>query len=58
MNKLARMILDIGSVNENRRYNVTSALIGWAHTHNDPDLGTHKIVMGYTLYMDRDTLHA
>ena len=24
------------SVNERRRYNVTSSLIGWAHTQNDP----------------------
>ena len=52
------MILDIGSVNKRRRYNVTSALISWAHAHNDPDLGTQNIVMEYTLYMDSDTLHA
>ena len=25
----------MGSANERRRYNVTSSLIGWAHTQND-----------------------
>ena len=30
------IILGMGSANERRRYNVTSSLIGWAHTHNDP----------------------
>ena len=30
------IILGMGSANERRRYNVTSSLIGWAHTQNDP----------------------
>ena len=30
------IILGIGSTNERRRYNVTTSLIGWAHTQNDP----------------------
>ena len=47
------MILGIDFTNEKRRYNVTSTLIGWAHTLNDPGLCIHNIVMGYTLYMDR-----
>ena len=29
-------ILSMGSANERRRYNVTSSLIGWAHTQKDP----------------------
>ena len=29
-------ILCMASVNERRRYNVTSSLIGWDHTQNDP----------------------
>ena len=28
--------LDMGSANEKRHYSVTSFLIGWAHTHNNP----------------------
>ena len=28
----------MGSTNENRRYNVTSSPIGWAHTKNGPDM--------------------
>ena len=30
------IILGMGSANERRRYNVTSSLIGRAHTQNDP----------------------
>ena len=30
------IILDIGSFIVRRRYNVTSSLIGWAHTKTDP----------------------
>ena len=33
----AGIILGMGSANE-RRYIVTSSLIGWAHTQNDPCL--------------------
>ena len=29
----AGIILGMGSANERWRYNVTSSLIGWAHTH-------------------------
>ena len=32
----AGIILSMGSANESRRYIVTSSLIGWAHTQNDP----------------------
>ena len=44
----------MGSANERRRYVVTSAHIGWAHTHNDPydmisevisDLWNHNLPM-------------
>ena len=31
-------ILCMGSANERRRYSVTSSLIGWAHTQNDPSV--------------------
>ena len=34
--------LDMGSANERRRYNVTSSLIGWSHTNNDPGLWCHN----------------
>ena len=34
--KLARIILDMGSANERRRYIVTSSLIACGHTKNDP----------------------
>ena len=30
------IIVGMGSANERRRYNVTSSLIGWAHTQNGP----------------------
>ena len=30
------IILGMGSANKRRRYNVTSSLIGWVHTQNDP----------------------
>ena len=33
---LAGIILGVGLANERRRYIVTSSLIGWAHTENDP----------------------
>ena len=33
---LSGIILDMGSFNERRRYIVTSSLIGWVHTGNDP----------------------
>ena len=32
----AGIILSMGSANESRRYIVTSSLIGWAYTQNDP----------------------
>ena len=32
----AGIILGMGAANERWRYNVTSPLIGWAHTQNDP----------------------
>ena len=32
----SKINLGMGSANERRRYNVTSSLIGWAHTQNDP----------------------
>ena len=36
------IIPGMGSANERRRYNVTSALIGWAHTQNDLWIIMHK----------------
>ena len=35
----AGIILCMGSANERRRYNVTSSIIGWALTQNDPCAG-------------------
>ena len=32
----SRVILDMVSAYERRRYNVTSTLIGWVHTQHDP----------------------
>ena len=32
----SEIILGMGSANERRCYIVTSSLIGWAHSHNDP----------------------
>ena len=32
------MILDMASDSKSRRYIVTSSLIGWIHTHDDPCL--------------------
>ena len=39
----------MGSANEGRHYTVTSSLIGWAHTQNDPCImeENYKIVMFY-----------
>ena len=42
-----RHLLSLGSVNKRRRYNVTSSLIGWAHTQNDPY--TCACSSGYTV---------
>ena len=36
MDGLGGIILCMRLANERRRYNVTSSLIGWAHTQNDP----------------------
>ena len=33
--------------NESRRYNVTTSLIGWAHTYTDPDMTGIKCVTEY-----------
>ena len=38
----ADIIPGMDSTNERRRYNVTSSLIGWAHTQNDSWYGNHK----------------
>ena len=35
---IAGIILGMGSANERRYYNVTSSVIGWAHTQNDPGI--------------------
>ena len=43
------IILGMGSANERRRYNVTSSLIGWAHTKTDPHTATKSSqIFGYT----------
>ena len=36
LNHIIWIILCMRPANERRRYNVTSSLIGWAHTQNDP----------------------
>ena len=36
MNTVPGIILWMRPANERRRYNVTSSLIGWAHSQNDP----------------------
>ena len=36
------IILDKGSANERRGYIVSSSLVGWAHTHDDPCYGIRK----------------
>ena len=36
IDRVTGIILAMGSANERRRYIVTSSLIGWAHTQNDP----------------------
>ena len=41
---ISGIIFGMGSANERRRYIVTSSLIGWAHTNNDPGL---SICSGY-----------
>ena len=35
------IMLAMGSANERRRYDVTSSLIGWTYTHNDPWLSPY-----------------
>ena len=42
------VILGMGSANERRRYNVTSSLIGWAHTQNHSSciIVTHLLQLG------------
>ena len=46
------IMLGMGSANEGRRYNVTSSLIGWAHTQNDLCMYTLARVYNYWyLYM-------
>ena len=37
----AGIVLCVCPANEGRRYNVTSSLIGWAHTQNDPVSANH-----------------
>ena len=46
-NNYAGIILCMRPANERRRYNVTSSLIGWAHTQNDPccDFSMARIIL-------------
>ena len=39
----AGIILCMRPANERRRYSVTSSLIGWAHTQNDPRKGVNEL---------------
>ena len=51
MDRYPGIIVGIGSSNEGQRYIVTSSLIGWAHTHNDPwipDDFPHMLQAQYT----------
>ena len=41
---VARIILDMCSANERRRYNVTLSLFCWVHTQNNPYLVTFEII--------------
>ena len=45
----AGIILCMHPANERRRYDVTSSLIGWAHTQNDPCDGIHVVAVGLSL---------
>ena len=38
-NNKVGLILGFGSASQRRRYNVTSSLIGWRYTQNDPCKG-------------------
>ena len=50
----AGIILWLCPANERRRYIVTSSLIGWAHTQNEPWKGSlHFLVQNRTLLSDR-----
>ena len=44
---IARIILCMDSANERRRYNVTSSLIVWAHTQDDPYNGQFVVYKFY-----------
>ena len=39
------IILGMDSANERWRYTVTSSLIGWTHTHNDPCIWDLNLVI-------------
>ena len=41
---IAGIILGVGSDSEKWHYNVTSSLIGWGHTQNDPCIVFTKVV--------------
>ena len=43
---MAGIILCMHPANERRRYNVTSSLIGWAHSQTDPCLGGRLFAVG------------
>ena len=46
------MILCMGSANGRRHYNVTSSLIDWAHTQNDPSYSiSHKIYAVWSCFV-------
>ena len=49
---VAGIILCMHPANGRRRYNVTSSLIGWAHTQNDPCCGIIKML--YRQYIDME----
>ena len=49
------IILSMGSAKGGRRHNVTSSLIGWAHTQNDPWIINGKVTLQRNTFSSSDT---
>ena len=45
----------MGSAKERRRYTVTSSLIGWAHTQNDPWIYAIQVII--VIFIDLGVFH-
>ena len=54
LNNIAEIILWMHPANERQGYNVTSSLIGWAHSQNDPYIVGDDLVTEFTkkTYLD------